>query len=332
MLTMVLGYYLVRDIVSHATRREVISFLSMVVVANAIATTLFIIHQALPVDIYPRIESSVVIEGQVITRTLYFAPRFIVLTLAFVFARRRWGGVWAIVLLTTLLGIMLSFTRTLLLVAIVALLLAVGAREIKTPSTGRLLRRAVAIAAFGMLLLWGFVTFLPAPAHYFEQRLAGLSGDAAIASDSSFVVRTEFLAATVDIVRRRDLAFGLGFPLASQEASVANVTVWGADMAWILVVYRLGLAGVLAFAVVYVGHAIRAFLLFMRDPDEGEYLGLVYFVAIVAGLTYTGVSRTFMEPNLLPMGLWLFAFVAAEARRRRPEAMLPSLGASSSSA
>ena len=316
MLSMVLGYFLVRDIVGHASRREVISFLATVVAANAVATGLFILHQGFHFGVYSGAEhSSFAFRGQVITRTFYFAPHFAVLTLAFVFARQRWGAMWAFVLVLSLLGVLVSYTRSLVLVVVVALLLAVAARGLKSPSAAGLLRRTLAVAAAAVLLIWSFTTFMPVQADYLAQRFSGIGANSSITRDPNVTVRTGFLTSTVGIVERHDIAFGLGFPSAVQEATVAQVEVWGADMAWILVVYSLGLAGVAVFALMFVGYAARAFLLFMKSSGEGEYLGLMYLVAIVASLLLTAVSWAFMEPGVLPMGLWLFAFVAAEARR-----------------
>jgi hypothetical protein len=333
MLCMVLGYFLIRDVVGHASRREVVSFLATVVAANAVATVLFVLHQGLHLNIYSGAEHAyIVFGGQVITRTFYFAPRFVALTLAFVFARRRWGFGWAIVVLVTVLGVLVSYTRSLLLIVVVALLLVLVARQVKSPSASRLLRSTLGIAAAGVVLLWSFATFMPTQAAYLDQRLSGSGATSSIARDSSVAARTDFLASTLRIVERHDIVFGLGFPSAVQEATVAQVEVWGADMAWILVVYRLGMAGVIVFAVMFVGFAARAFALFMKQSGEGEYLGLLYFVALVTSFLLTAISRTFMEPGVLPMTLWLFAFVAAEARRPKAASVLPAAHAESRAA
>jgi len=317
MLSMVAGYFFIRDIVGHATRHETIMFLAAVVLANTVATVLFILHQGLHVSIYTGLEYlAIVFQGKVITRTFWFAPPYVALTLAFVLARRRWTPGWSLVLLITVIGIWVSYTRSLLIVAVAALLLTLLAWQLKRPAAGRLLKRALGIAVVGLALFWGFATFIPTQTHYFEERLAGLQPNPTTGTqDSSFIYRSQFLASTVAIVERSDVAFGVGFPPPADAPSTAQVEVWGADMAWILVVYRLGIAGVLVFVAMFIGFGARAFRLFMSGTGDREYLGLVFLAAIIASALLTGSSCGFMQPAVLPIGLWLFAFVAAEARR-----------------
>ena len=325
MLSMVAGYFLIRDIVEHATRRETIMFLGVVVLANTVATVLFILHQGLHVSIYAAAENTaLVFQGQAITRTFTFAPPFVVLTLAFVFARRRWTPAWSVVLLITAVGIWVSYTRSLLMIAAATLLLTMFARQLKRPTARVLLQRALGLVAIGLALFWAFTTFIPTETHYFEERLSGLRANPSGSRDSSFIYRSQHLASTLALVERSDLTFGIGFPPPAQAASSAQIEFWGADTAWILVVYRLGIAGVLVFLALFIGFGARAFRLFMSGTGDREYLGLVFLAAIVASALLTGSSWGFMQPGVLPIGLWIFAFVAAEARRPGTMTALPS--------
>lgn len=319
MLTMVVGYYLVRDIVGRATRREVVSFLATLIAANTVATLLYIAHQGLHISVYPGAEHlETYFNGQLITRTFTFAPRFglVILTMAFVLARRRWSMGWGLVLVVTLVGVWISYTRSLLLVTGVAVALSILMREVKHPSARRLTRRVLLTVGVGATIIFSLFVVLPTESKFFEQRVSGVTSGQGATSDSSYIARTSRLQKTVDMVSRSgDLTFGEGFPTVGENSNVANIDAWGADMAWLLVVFYFGIAGVIAFAVVFVGFSWRAFRLFMQGDDEGEHLAITYFVAIVASLVTTGISRSFMEPTVLPMALWLFAFVGAEARR-----------------
>ena len=96
------------------------------------------------------------------------------------------------------------------------------------------------------------------------------------------------------------------------------VLLWllvGADTAWILVLYRLGVAGVVVYVAMFIGFGARAFRLFTSGTGDREYLGLVLLAGMFASALLTGTSWGFMQPGMLPMGLWLFAFVAEEALR-----------------
>jgi hypothetical protein len=210
------------------------------------------------------------------------------------------------------------------MIAAATLLLTVFARQVKRPTARVLVKRALGLAAIGLALFWAFMTFIPTETNYFAERLSGLQANPSGSRDSSFIYRSQYLASTVALVERSDLTFGIGFPPPAQAASSAQIEFWGADMAWILVVYRLGIAGVLVFVALFIGFGARAFRLFMSGTGDREYLGLVFLAAIVASALLTASSWGFMQPGVLPIGLWIFAFVAAEARRPRAMTGLPS--------
>jgi hypothetical protein len=164
-------------------------------------------------------------------------------------------------------------------------------------------------------VLGAFATLLPAEAGYLQQRLSSSGTSSAIVRDANVEVRMQDLSSTFAIIDRRDPVFGVGFPAAS-PAQTAQIELWGADIAWVPVLYNLGLVGAAAFGMLFIGYGVRALRLFARNEGDGEYLGLVYLIAVVTSLMLTMNTRSFMEPAALPMALWLFAFVAAEARRR----------------
>jgi hypothetical protein len=327
-LTMVVGYFLVRDIVGHATREESVRFLAALVLVNAFATLLFILHQGLHVGVYSVSEYfTFAFGGKVLTRTFTIAPPFLVLSLAFVLARRRWTVGWTLVLVCAVVGIAVSYTRTLVVLLIVTLLVTLLARQLKRPAAGRLIKSALVLALLAVGLVWGVMTFIPTETRYFGERLSGLVADPTASADSSFAFRSQFLASTVRIVDRGDLLFGFGFPSRGGAPSFAQVETWSWDMAWISVLYRFGVAGVLVFVAMFVGFGARAFRIFMSGSGDSEYLGLLFFAAIICAAVETGISQGFMEPGVFPLALWMFAFVAAEARRTvvSPDgAMLPA--------
>ena len=322
MLTMVVGYFLIRDIVARASTAEVTSFLATLIGANAVATVLFIVHQGLHISVYPAAEYfTTFFAGQEITRTFTFAPRFglVFLTIAFVVSRRRWTVGWGVVLLITLVGVWVTYTRSLLLVTGVSVALSILLTEVKHPSARRLTRRLLLSVGLTLTVLFSLFLLLPAESRYFEQRLADLTGGKA-ASDASYIYREVRFRQTVEMVNKDGrLTLGEGFPTAREDPLAPRVALWGADMAWLLVVFYVGMAGLLAIALLFVGFGLRTAVTFRRTSGEGEFLALTYLVAIVASLLTTGISRSFMEPAVLPMALWLFAFVGAEAIRRPPE-------------
>jgi O-antigen ligase len=90
-----------------------------------------------------------------------------------------------------------------------------------------------------------------------------------------------------------------------------------AEVVWVPVLYRLGLLGVAGFVALYGLYAWRALRLSLSASGEAEFLALVVLAALVGQLLNGITSWTILDPGRYPMGLWLFAVLAAEACRRR---------------
>ena len=154
---LLLGYLFVRGIASRATREETLQFLAAVVIANTVAATMYVLHQGFHLPVYLGSEYyTTVVAGQEITRTFAFMPQFSLLALAFVLARRHWDLKWLAVLGITLMAIMVSYTRALLIAAVVGIVVAVLVREFRKPDAGRLVRRVLTIALSVVVVAAGF--------------------------------------------------------------------------------------------------------------------------------------------------------------------------------
>ena len=313
-----LGYLFVRGVATRFTRAEIIEFLGAVVIANTVAAALYVIHQGLHVEIYPAAEYfTTVFRGQTITRTFTFAPQFSVLALGFVLARRAWTPGWLVVLAITVLSIVVSYTRTLLIAAVVAVLIAVIAREFKRPRLGRLVRRVLTICASLAVAFVLFRVVRPVEYRFLLTRLGEFASSGGPTDVGNWDVRRLHFLAVERVVARGDQLLGLGFPAPGSNAVDANLHLWTSDMAWVPILYRLGWLGIVMFAILLTGFALRSLSISLQSPEERRYLGLVYLVAIVLTIILSFVSWTFMEERIYAMGLWLLAFVAAEALRQR---------------
>ena len=317
-LSMIVGYFVVRDIVCSATRSEVVHFLGLVVIANTVAAALFVLHQGLHVHVYGHVEySTVVFHGTLITRSFWFAPQLSGLSLAYVLARREWTGPWLTVLVITALSVWVSYTRTLVLIVIVAVVAALLVRETKRLDFARFLRRAIGIVAVGVAMLWVVLAALPTESAFFGQRVSELSSGLSGSGFADWNVRVNHFVSAEKAVARKDVLFGAGFP-SPPSAEADTVHRWSADMAWIAVVYNLGIAGVVLFGLIFVWSGARAYRLFVARSGAGEYLELVYLITLLATFLNTLISWVFMQTDFYPMGLWFFAFMAAEALRQAP--------------
>jgi hypothetical protein len=259
-------------------------FLNAIVAVSTVAAALFIIHQGLHIRIYSAEEYfQTVFRGQVITRTFVFMSPLLIFSLAFAFAKRRWT-LWTYVIIgVNLVAVWISYTRTMLAIAVGAVVLAV----------------AVAL-----------VTLLPTESNYFVTRIQNAM-EGGIGRGDNLAVRNARLAGTIKMVADDDIVLGRGFVTAAQDSQYDMMTQWSWDSAWIAIVYRMGLAGAAAFAALLVAYAARAFWLFLRPDPWSEEYGLLWSTFLVATGIGSFIGWGFMDQTRYPMNLWFLAFLAA---------------------
>jgi hypothetical protein len=126
---------------------------------------------------------------------------------------------------------------------------------------------------------------------------------------------------TVDtLIREQGRYVGAGFTAPSRSAAAASVETMSPDLVWVPVYYRFGLIGVALVALLYATAGLRTLRLSLHGQGDAEFISLVLLGVVVGTFLEGFVSWTFLNPARFPMGLWVFAFVAAEACRRRAEA------------
>jgi len=309
---MLLGYVLVRGIVSHSDRAEVMRFLKAIVTVSTVAAGLFIIHQGLHIPIYSADEYfQTVFRGQVITRTFVFMSPLLVFGLAVAFAERRWAAWTYVIIGVNLVAIWVSYTRTMLAMAAVVAAISIVARLVKGGQEMLALRRAFAVGAVVLAVGVALVTLLPTESNYFVGRIQRAMEGGGGTSANSLALRNARLARTVEMVADDDIVLGSGFVSAAQDPLYTMMTEWSWDSAWIAITYRMGLAGVAVFAVLLLAYAARAFWLFLRPDPWAEEYGLLWFTFLVATGIGSFIGWGFMDQTRYPMNLWFLAFLAA---------------------
>ena len=122
-----------------------------------------------------------------------------------------------------------------------------------------------------------------------------------------------------DAVGPESHVFGQGYASAGQAPLAGDIAWMSADLMWLPVLYRLGLMGVAGVVVLYGLFVWRALRMGLSGWDDSEFLALILLGTLVGQFLGAMTSFTIMDPLRYPMGLWLFAFVTAEACRRRDE-------------
>ena len=314
---MLLGYLLVRGIVSHSERAEVMRFLSAIVAVSTVAAGLFVVHQGLHIRIYSAEEYfQTVFQGQVITRTFVFLSPLLIFGLSFAFAMRRWT-VWTYLIIgVNLVAVWISYTRTMLAVAAVVAAISILVRLLKSGQEMLAIRRVLSVAAVVVAVAVALVTLLPTESNFFVSRIQNAMEGGGIGRSDNLAVRNERLASTVEMMAAEDIVLGRGFVTAAQDPQYSMMTQWSWDSAWIAIVYRTGLAGAAAFAALLVAYTARAFWLFFRPDPWSEEYGLLWLTFLVATGIGSFIGWGFMDQTRYPMNL----LVPGVPRRRCPVA------------
>jgi O-antigen ligase len=320
-----LGYFLLRGMLSRAGRTQTIHFLAALVGVNTLAALLFVAHQGLHISIYDVTEyQTITFMGQQLTRSFYFMPQLLILATAFSIAQRRWTVWWVAVFVITLATLWISYTRSLLVIAIVEVAIILGLRLLKSREAGRAVRRGLTIVGIVAVFVVLAFAFLPVQSQYLLSRIDSTTAGGNVASDTNLQNRQHKMERVYAWITPESRLLGQGFASSSQVSSAGNLEWMSADLVWVPVLYRLGLVGLAVVLGLFAAYGWRALSLSSSGTGDAEFLGVV-FLGSLAGLFLEGfVSWTLLNPERYPMGLWLFAFVAAEACRRRQEAATAS--------
>ena len=319
------GYFLLRGMLCRAGRDDTVAFLKALVIVNTLAAGLFILHQGLHLQIYQATEYQVIsFMGQRLTRSFYFMPQLLALALAYVFARRTWNVWWVGVLVVTLAALWVSYTRSLLLIALAELLVILAVRLLKAHQAGMVVKRAVTIIAVVTILGAAALVVLPVQSQYFLSRISMATSSGSLTNDPNLQNRGEKLREVYAWIGTESHVLGQGFATSGQDPPAANVQTMASDLVWVPVLYRLGLLGVLLVVLLYAAAAWRSLGCALSGSGAAEFTALVLLGLIVGTFLESFVSWTFLNPVRTPMGLWVFALVVAEAYRRRSEAAEPT--------
>jgi hypothetical protein len=314
------GYFLLRGMLCRAGRPDTLDFIKSLVVVNTLAALFFIAHQGLHLPIYVATEyQTITFMGQRITRSFYFMPQLLSLAIAYVFARRTWSIFWIGVVLVTLAALWVSYTRSLLVIAVAELVVVLGVRLFKARQGGIVVRRVAALAA--IVLVFGVVvyTVLPVQSQYFLSRIGMATSSGGLTGDPNLQNRVEKMKLIYSWIGADGRYVGDGFASTSQDPNVSNVKLMSSDLVWVPVLYRFGLAGVALVVLLYVTMAWRAMRMSLTGEDDAEFLALILLGVVVGTFLEGFVSWTILNPVRYPLGLWVFALVAAESCRRRAE-------------
>jgi hypothetical protein len=309
------GYWLIRGIVRRASSEDTAALLLFVAVATGIGSALFILHQGLRVPIYHGSEyRAFEFEGQALSRTFWFMPPFLLFSLGFALARRSWSAGTVVLTVLTMVAVVVSYTRSLVVAAAAAVGAVLGLRLLKERRPGLLARRLSILGAVLAITVATLLVALPGPTSYFLNRLATLTNASMVIEDPNALSRQSDLLAVGDVVYDRYAL--IGAPFGAVDDTTEKATEYP-DSTWVGVLYWTGYLGAAVVAAMFALFTLRAVRLFLGSRGTAEMLGAAYAASMLAILVTTFTDWTFLHESRYAMGLWLFAFIAGEATKIR---------------
>jgi hypothetical protein len=312
------GYFLLRGVFCHARRDETVDFVTAIVVVNSIAAVLYVLHEGLHVGhIYVAVVEyqTLVFNGHILTRSFYFMPQLLPLAVAFTAAKPKWNPFWVGVLLVNLAAVWVSYTRALVIVALVEIAIVLLVRLVRAHEGAISVKRAAQIIAVLTLFTAAVITLLPNDSAYLFSRFTGSAAQGGVSTAGTLKVRWTELKTTYEWVGS-DNVQGVGFPSAAQDGRVTRVGQMAADLVWVPTVWSLGLLGVAALMCLFLAFGWRAMKLSLSGSGDEALLSIV-LLGVVVGVFLQGfVQWTIFDPWHTPTALWFFALVTAEAWRR----------------
>jgi hypothetical protein len=313
-ISLFIGYFIMRNWFLLNNRKTVIDFLFSIVTINSIASLLYIVHQGLHFEIYlfGADQMTEIISGQEFTRNFWYAPAFPSLSVVFLLMFwKKYPGYSIILLTINLLGIFITYTRSLSLTALLIFLLYFILVALKRRNLGFAIKNIFIFSIAGLAGIFILSKALPNSIKYFNERFSALSKPAATEEDNSFHVRIINTGSVISKMDQDHRVFGMGPVTELQVPEVEDMRMATADMVWTGVIYRWGLVGLLFFTIIFIYGLITSFKLFWNSNGISSDLGLLIFIFIISQIIESFFSWTFLSGHGLTIGLWYFALLRA---------------------
>jgi hypothetical protein len=313
MTSLLLAYFIIKNWISSNESEVVIEFLYTVVVINSIAALLFLLHQGLHFNIYTLEEYlSESFEGQEITRSFWFMPQFLFFSVAFLLVFKNKYSFSIVLLIVNLAAIIITYTISAIVIAIIILLLyfvLTGLKKRKLgPAFGNLIKYTiVAIAGFFIML-----KLLPANINYLLSRISEHTESQYTLKESNDIdVRLANTKLMISKIERDKKLLGMGPITDEQSPKVIEMKGNTADIAWSGVIFYWGFIGLSVFVLIFLFSSIQAFNFYIKFEGTTSDLALLLLLYIISQFIDSFVSWTFLSGHGIAIGLWYFALLSA---------------------
>jgi hypothetical protein len=324
LISLFVSYFIIKNWTSRITPEVLDDFLFNIVVINSLAACLYIIHQGLHFGIYLIPEYSVdVVQGVEITRTFYFMPQFLPLSVVYLLIfRHKKPVVYYVLLIINLLAIFISYTRSFLINAMLIFILYFIVTGLKEGRMGTVLKNILVFGFLGILGLFVLSKILPSNTQFFLNRFSELKQTSATSDPNNIEFRFQMTGLIIASMDDDKKILGMGPVTENQVSWVRNMRATTADMVWTGVIFRWGIVGLIIFIMLYVFSGFSALNFFLKSEGLLSDLGLLFFLYIFSQIIESFVSWTFMSAHGFATGLWYLGMLSALVGMRKNEESL----------
>jgi hypothetical protein len=313
LISLFVSYFIIKNWTSRTNPEVLVNFLFSIVVINTLTACLYILHQGLHFGIYPDAEYSVdIVQGVAITRTFYFMPQFLPLSVAFLLIfRHKKPFVFHILLIINVLAIFISYTRSFLINAMLIFILYFIITGLKEGRIGLVLKNILVFGFIGILGLFVLSKFLPANTQFFLNRFSELKQSSATSDPNNIQFRFQMTGLIVASMDEDKKIFGMGPVTENQVSWVRDMRATTADMVWTGVIFRWGIVGLILFILLYIFSGYSALNFYLNSEGVLSDLGLLFLLYIFSQIIESFVSWTFMSGHGFATGLWYLGMLSA---------------------
>jgi hypothetical protein len=313
MMSLFIGYFIIKRLVRFANPDILTRFLFSIVVVNSIASLLYIFHQGLHIPIYHfEEEATDMIGSEVITRTFWFMPVLWFFSVSYLIVFRENKTLLSTALLVVnILAIFISYTRSFLILSVVIILLYYFLVGLKERDYGSIVKNFIYIGIAGIMFFVVVSIVLPAKTEFFMGRFKEIKKGSNDAETNTLLYRFARTGEVFDKIGSDKALLGFGPVTQSQLPWVEAVKATTSDLVWTGVVFRWGYVGLILFVSLYIVSIQKAYRLFMNSDGIISQLALLFLLVIISQVIEGFTAWTFLSPSRFALGLWYFGMFSA---------------------
>ena len=312
LFSLLAGFFIIKNWASYNKPEVLENFLLSLIIVNSIAAFLFILHQGLHFKIYLQEEYlKEIFNGQEVTRSMWFMPQFLFLSIAFSLIQMKKNPLFYSVLLTlNLIATIITYFRSFSIIAVCLFIIYSILIGIKKGRLWLAVRNILLYCLTGVIFFMVISKVFPTNTEYILNRFSEITNPQSAKGPNNLDIRFMMSRNVITNIEDNKIILGMG-------AVTENQTYWAilmkqalADMVWTGVIFRWGLVGTILFILLFIFSLFKAFNLFMKSEGVVSNLALLILLYLFSQIIESFIDWIFMSEHGFATGLWYFAILS----------------------